>query len=646
MTDAAAPKHWTMEVLLDFRVPFDIQLSPDGQQVTFSYGTGHKIDKDTPARRTIWLLNTATRHVRRFIGDEVSSSTAARWSPDGTQLAFVSDRANRKESQLYVIPFGGGEAERLTDRRGQVTNPTWLPDGKALVFESSAPDSEKALPSPDPVVEDEALPFNRVWQVDTSHRVVRPITPADLHVYEYCLSPDGQWLALVAAPQATSEAWYYAQLYITEIGSGVTRQLGTIAHQIGNPVFSPDGQQLAFIAGTLSDQGAVAGDIYAIAVAATPDIQAENLTPGLDHSPTWLTWNGSRIIYGARQVNGTRISRLDPVTRQLETLIDCPAAAIGNTGPQRISLAADGQTFATVIGSFTAPIAICRGRLDSGNIETLTDLFAETRHYAAPHVEHLEWLSADGIPVEGWLQFPNDYQPGSAFPLLVMPHGGPSASYVPHFGVGAWAWRHLLADQGIGTFMPNPRGSWGRGEAYQSANVGDLGGGDWLDIVSGIDLLIGRGLVDAERLAIFGWSYGGYLTAWAVTQTRRFKCAIAGAAITNMESNYGVVSIRGWQSVLMGSELYDQPEAHRARSPLTFVRNVSTPTLLLHGENDSDVPREQSLELYTALKALKIETQCVIYPREPHGFQERAHQLDMATRAIAWIRRFLAVQTP
>lgn len=171
--------------------------------------------------------------------------------------------------------------------------------------------------------------------------------------------------------------------------------------------------------------------------------------------------------------------------------------------------------------------------------------------------------------------------------------------------------------------------------------MGDLGGGDWQDINAGVDHLIARGLVDSDRVAIGGWSYGGYMTAWAVTQTTRFRCAVAGAAITNNELNYGVVSIRGWQTVLFGASLYDAPELHRSRSPLTFARNVKTPTLLLHGERDDDVPPTQSLEFYTALKHFGIPTELALYPREPHGFNERAHVVDMIERIMRWIDRYL-----
>ncbi|MHB8627752.1 MAG: S9 family peptidase [Aggregatilineales bacterium] len=636
-TESRTATQFTIEALADFRIPSDPQLSPDGTRVAFARGTMHKADKDAGFLSAIYVAEIATGTVRHFAGDDQTDNNSPRWSPDGARLAFVSNRANVKESQLYVIRLDGGEAEKLTDLRGKVGDPHWLPDGQSLVFTSSGVTGSKGRETPDPVVEDADLPFTRVWLVDSHTHDTQPITPADLNVYEYALSPDGKLLALVAAPQATNEAWYYAQLYVAEIASGETRQVCTMPHQIGIPSFSPDSQQLAFISGVLSDQGWVAGDIHIVPIATG---EVPNLTPDIDHSPTWLTWLNRGILYGARHVNGTRMSWLDPASGAIRVCVSSDDS-IGNGTIQRVSVAHDERTFAAIIVGFTKPANVGVGSLDSGDWQQITDLFPELADYPTPRVEHHEWQSPDGTPVEGYLRYPNNYEPGKPFPLVVSPHGGPSSSQAPTYGLGYSGWQHLLAAHGIGTFLPNPRGSWGRGHAYQAANVGDLGGGDWQDINAGIDFLIAKGLADPDKLGIFGWSYGGYMTAWAITQTDRFKCAAAGAAITNYESNYGIVSIRGWQTVCMGCSVYDKPDLHRDRSPLTHVKRVNTPTLLVHGERDEDVPPEQSLEFHTALKHFGVPVQCVIYPREPHGFTERAHQIDLMRRVVEWIERYL-----
>jgi dipeptidyl aminopeptidase/acylaminoacyl peptidase len=262
----------------------------------------------------------------------------------------------------------------------------------------------------------------------------------------------------------------------------------------------------------------------------------------------------------------------------------------------------------------------------------------DTAAFPPLQVESRSWTGPGDMPVQGFLIYPLDYAPGRRYPLFVNVHGGPSWCYVPEYFL---AWARLLSTRGCLVLLPNPRGSWGRGLAYQAANVGDLGGGDWQDIYAGIDPLIEAGLVDANRLGVGGWSYGGYLTAWAITQTDRFRCAIAGASITNYVSNYGLVDNREWQSTMFGSVVYDDMEFQRSRSPISYTERVKTPLLLVHGEEDQLAPPGQAIEFYTALRHHDVPVELVLYPREPHGFVERPHQVDLLERIAAWVDRYL-----
>lgn len=635
---------FTPDDLVNFRVPFDPRLSPDGTLIAFGQGGTCKADKDASFHAAIYLADVATGAVRLFAGNDQSDDKNARWSPDGQRIAFTSNRINKSEPQLYLIELHGGEAQKLTDLRGSVDNLTWRPDGRAILFTYSGTLDKDAPKDPDPMVQDADPHFTRVWQFELGTQQLHALTPADLNVYEYALSPDGRTLALVAAPEASNEAWYFAQLYAVDTVNAdndpSARQLCQMTLQIGLPTFSPDSQQIAFIASVLSDQGYVGGDIFSVSTAGHVDQQARNLTPELDHTVTWCAWQPQGILYGARKIDHTLLGWLDPQTGTVRQIMAI-GESIGGGGMQRVSLAADGQTFALHMTGFNLPGDFYVGSLENAALRQVTHLFPDITQWPTPHAESIEWQSPDGTQVQGFLYYPDGYTPDKQYPLFVNVHGGPSASYTPLYGLGGWAWHHLLRARNCFVLLPNPRGSWGRGRKFQEANVGDLGGGDWQDINAGVDHLIARGLVDSDRVAIGGWSYGGYMTAWAVTQTTRFRCAVAGAAITNNESNYGVVSIRGWQTVLFGASLYDAPELHRSRSPLTFARNVKTPTLLLHGERDDDVPPTQSLEFYTALKHFGIPTELALYPREPHGFNERAHVVDMIERIMRWIDRYL-----
>jgi dipeptidyl aminopeptidase/acylaminoacyl peptidase len=623
-----------IEELIDIDHPADVQLAPDGTYAIFVLGKGYKLAADKVAPKTLYRVDTATGKMSALTDSDTGTNEAPRLSPDGTKLAFFSNRTHHAEMQLYLMPANGGEAQSLTDLRGGIDTPQWLPDGEWISFlYHGSPDLAPRL-DPDPIVVDAHPPFKRVWRINIITRELLSISPEATHVFEYAWSPDGTKLALlIAAHPNPAEGWYAAQLHTIALDTGEMKQVCTVTNQMGRLAWSPDGDSLAFVAGVMSDEGNVSGEIYVVAAAGG---EPRNITPGTQHSITWITWRNDGIFYGGRSVDSAVIACLGPMTGHCRTISQGPYA-INGYGAQQISMANNG-TFAALRDSFTEPPNIYVGRIDTGAWTALTHLAAHQEAFPPLHMENRYWQHPDGTRVHGFLLYPPNYTPGNHYPLFLHVHGGPSWGYVPHY-LGAW--ERLMLARGCLVFLPNPRGSWGYGHAYQAANVGDLGGGDWQDINAGVDGLIAEGIVDADRMAIGGWSYGGYLVAWAVSQTTRFRCAIAGASITSYESNYGVVSNREWQTTMFGSNVYDDYELHRSRSPIAFAKQVKTPTLLVHGEKDPLAPVQQAIEFYTALKHFGVPTQLVIYPREPHGFQERAHQIDLHQRVGAWIDRYL-----
>lgn len=624
----------SIDALLDAAFPAHPVISPDGRRVVFELGPGHKPDPETPHQRALWLVEVESGTARPLTGSNPGTHESARWSPDGGQVAFVSNRANPAEKQLYLLGLAGGEAQRLTDLRGSVSDPLWTPDGGALLFLYSGTLDPETPPTPDPIVEDEDPHFNRVWSLDLASGALKPLTPDGYHIHEYALAPDGARLAVVASTHPNPwQGWYSAQLYTLSVDDGPLVPLCTVDQQVGRLTWSPDNQLLAYVSGTMSDEGNVAGDVY---VVPGEGGQPRLLTPGIDHSITWIDWRTEGILYGGRAVDSVIHGWINADTGATQTIVK-GLYCVNGWGPESLSVSRDGL-FVAARESFTEPPNVHLGSLASGTWRQLTDFEPDRATFGPMRAESREWTSPDGTPVQGYLLFPDDYEPGKRYPLFLHVHGGPSLSYLPRYGS---AWERLMLARGCVVLMPNPRGSWGRGSAYQAANVGDLGGGDWQDILAGVDRLIEEGIADPDRMAIGGWSYGGYLVTWAVTQTDRFQCAFSGACITNYESNYGVVKNREWQSTLFGSVVYDDVERHRSRSPMTHVRSVKTPTLLVHGMEDVVAPPQQSIEFYTALRYLGVPSQLVLYPREPHGFQERAHQRDMFQRLAGWVDKYL-----
>lgn len=627
-------QNFPIEDYIDIDYPSDVQMAPNGAYVVFVLGKGHKPASDQAAPKTLYRVDTATGEMTALTNSGTGTNETPCLSPDGTQLAFLSNRTHHTDMQLYLMPAAGGEAQSLTDLRGGIDTPQWSPDGEWISFLYHGSPDPAPRSDPDPIVVDAHPPFKRLWRIKIDTRELLPVSLETTHIFEYVWSADGTQVALLANNHPNpAEGWYAAQLYTLAIETGEMKQVCTVTSQIGRLAWSPNGDSLAFVAGVMSDEGNVSGEIYIVPSAGgTP----HNLTPDTHHSITWIEWRNAGIFYGGRSVDSSVVACVNPITGHCRTISQGPYA-INGYGAQRISIANNG-TFAALRDSFTEPPNIHIGRVDTGAWTALTHLVMNQTAFPPIHIENRYWQHPDGTRAHGFLLYPPNYTPGKRYPLFLQVHGGPSWGYVPHY-LGAW--ERLMLARGCLVLLPNPRGSWGYGHAYQAANVGNLGGGDWQDINEGVDALIAEDLVDPEHMVIGGWSYGGYLVAWAVTQTSRFRCAIAGASITSYESNYGVVSNREWQTTMFGSNVYDDYERHRSRSPIAFANQVKTPTLLVHGEEDPLAPVQQAIEFYTALKHFGVPTQLVIYPREPHGFQERAHQIDLHQRVGAWVDRYL-----
>jgi dipeptidyl aminopeptidase/acylaminoacyl peptidase len=301
-----------------------------------------------------------------------------------------------------------------------------------------------------------------------------------------------------------------------------------------------------------------------------------------------------------------------------------------------VSLARDGKTCAVIRHSLVRPPEVWAGSIGAWQQITHANRDAKPGWGEA---KSLHWKS-DEWEVQGWLLYPRDYDAKKSYPLVVSVHGGPASARHPSWP-GTFFDLAVLAHEGYFVFFPNPRGSYGQGEAFTRANVKDFGHGDLRDILTGVDAVLKTVPVDKDRMAIAGWSYGGYMTMWAVTQTTRFRTAVAGAGIANWHSYYGQNGIDQWLLPYFGATVYDDPAVYARSSPINFIKQVRTPTLVLVGERDAECPVPQSREFWHALRTLKVPTQLVVYPGEGHGFASPAHRRDVMRRTIGWLDQSL-----
>ena len=563
------------------------------------------------------------------------------WSPDGKRMAFLSDAATNGQLQLFVANVEDGSAKQLTHLKGYLSSPAWSPDSKtiALLFTENATRAAGPLVAeiPDEGVVSEEFLEQRLTMVDPATARVRQISPADMYVYEFDWAPDSKRLVATAAHGNGDDNWYIAGLFTIEANSGAMADvIAKPGMQIGVPKWSPDGKTIAFIGGLMSDEPIVGGDVYLV-----PETggKAQNLTAKMAATASWLTWTqDSKKILSAEYVDGTTAiheMNTDGTIGNTHDIFLKGSILSGDFATQ-FSISSDGNTLAFVQQSFDKPPEVWAGK--SGEWKQITHRNDGLRPAWGKSVS-LHWKT-DAGNVQGWLTYPEDFDPAKKYPMVVRVHGGPSWAVSPVWPT-RWDYALALPSQGYFVLQPNPRGSYGQGEKFTTANVKDFGYGDFRDIMAGVDEAIKSAPIDPDRIGITGWSYGGFMTMWGVTQTNRFRAAVAGAGLSDWLSYYGENKIDQWMTPFFGATVYDDPAVYAKSSPITFIKNVKTPTLVVVGDSDGECPPPQSYEFWHALKTLGVPTQLVIYPHEGHEFADPAHSRDVIERAVNWFNQYL-----
>jgi dipeptidyl aminopeptidase/acylaminoacyl peptidase len=639
---------------LDFvtlRVASDPQVSPDGRRVAFVVrepGDPRKPDK--PGDTNIWIVPADGSDPPRPFAASPAMDASPVWSPDGKYLAFLSDRgaplaeAQEARSQIYLLRADGGDAEALTTAPGGVEALRWANDGSAIAFTArdgpSEGDRKRDKEKDDRLYLDHEYKYARLFTVTLGDRKIHQITKQDVEVTDFAWSPDAAEFAVRVAPTPRlDDAFLKARLLVLQRESGEI--LRTLSESPGgNLEWSPDGQTIYFH--DLSPQRIV--ELPAIVPAAGGGVRRMlDGYPGTLWAAKWLP-DSKRLVGEA--IEGTREYRVQidvasgTVARGEEAWHGwvCGCRSFGRAG---FSVSRDGATVAYLREAADAPADVWVSST-SGPPKRLTTLNPQVAELKLGAARELTWQNPkDGRRIFGVVIFPPDYRPGQLYPTVVQVHGGPEWAWWMGWH-GSWhEWGQLLASNGYVVLLPNPRGSDGQGWRFAEANRVDWGGADFQDILAGVDALVAQKIADPERLGIGGWSYGGFMTSWAVSQTSRFKAAVVGAAVTDLFSMYGTTDIPTFLEKYFLGLPYRRRVAYDAHSPMALVQKVRTPALVLHGGADARVPPGQGMEFYQALKRLGVETEMVTYPREPHAFQERAHQLDLLTRVLAWYDRFL-----
>jgi len=620
-----------------------VAISPDGTRVAWVQSSANASGEPTGGSaiyvQDLRSTNSKPKRISASTDIQAATEDTISWSPDSKHLAFLSDVAGDGQSNFYIVNVDGGGARKLTSLKGFLADPAWSPDEKTLAFlftENALRVAGPLMPMvPETGVIDQKIYEQRLTLVDLASGKVRQLSPPDMYVYQYDWSPDGRSFAAIAAHGAGDSNWYVAQLYTLNAENGQLDSVYKPALQIAVPRWSPDGKTIAFIGGLMSDEGSIGGDIFTVPATGG---DAHDVTPGIAASPSWLYWESPSKILFTENIDGQAgVSRIDLSSGKISSLwTGSDVMSTEVDGVPAVSLAADRQSSAVIRNSAAHPPEIWAGPM--GEWKQVTHINDGVRP-SWGDLKSLHWSNGD-MKIQGWLMYPANYDPNKRYPMVVVAHGGPAG--VAHIGwPEAFFNTYDLSAHGYFVLYPNPRGSFGQGEKFTQANVKDFGYGDFQDILKGVDEVVKTLPVDNNRIGITGWSYGGYMTMWAVTQTNRFRAAVAGAGLANYQSYYGQNDIDEWMPPYFGATVYDDAGVYAKSSPITFIKNVKTPTLVLVGQYDGECPMPQSREFWWALKTLGVETQLVVYPGEGHEFLQTEHRRDVIERLTKWFDHYL-----
>ena len=609
-------------------------ISPDGSWVLFSKS---ELNWEENERKTTWWRVSAEGgEPYRYIGDDGGGNF--QFSPDGSRLAFT--RSVDDESQLFLLPTTGGEAVQLSEHETSIGSYAWSEDGSKIIFVATEPrtdeEEEAREAGYDAIFVDEGPNgqqsgnWNNLWLIEVESGAERRLTDTDHRIGSFSVAPNGDRILFTSRIENRRNQQNLSEIQLLEVETGTIRQLTDNSAPEGRLSWAPDGRSFAYTARTDGEWELLLDKIWVM----DPDGGGRRIVSGaFDGNIGNFVWapDASAILFSGLHGTNNNLYRINLGSDSIEQI----TSSVGSLAPS--SFSRDRAKMAYVFQDFDTPADIWVGLTDGTGAVQLTDVNSTiTDELVLGQGEVIRWESRDGTEIEGILMLPAEYQSG-VLPLLLHIHGGPAGVFRNSFSAS----NHVWAGLGYAQLFPNVRGSSGYNDDLLRGNLRDIGSGDYEDLMTGVDELISRGIADPDKLGLRGWSYGGILGGWTITQTDRFKGASVGAMVSDWTSEYGPGfnhDVRLWY---IGGTPWDNTDEWRERSALTHVANVTTPTLVLHGINDRTDTEPQSMMFFQALKDQGKITRYIRFPREPHGFQEPRHQRTRDVEEIRWIQKYV-----
>lgn len=628
--------NYTADDVLSFKRIGQVIASPNGKNVVFTVMQAISTQTGKEWEYLLYLKNSEGKV--SVLSSSLKQLSSPMWSPDGMKISYLAK--GKKFQSIWIISLLSNKKAKLFECNNDIKYFRWSPDGKYIAFVTD--DQDKKINTklePKNIVTSDINTRIYFIPATQSIKIAKPLTPATYSISQsypdplldagFDWSPDSQ--SIVFSYQSRPEATYYTEAKIAVLDLK-TRKIITIPYTEQftgqQPIYSLDGKWIAFRSTSRDITKLINNPVIYNQICVTNTTKLNNthcLSNTFNENPVIIGWNkanDSVFVLDWYKTIGLQIYTLNLNQKDSAKLL---YNINGFLNPLSISLNQDHIIFGFAYETVTKPPEAFISSSDNFKLTQISNINSNIKKTLG-NMENVSWKSSDGITIDGLLITPYNYNNKNKYPLLVTVHGGPA---------GAWAKRYLggceeygeafvpdclghLASLGFVILQPNPRGSTGYGKNFRMANFADLGGGDYRDMMAGVDYLIKRGVADPEHLAIFGWSYGGYLTAWAISQSNRFKAAIDGDGLTNFVSFSGTSDIPWYLSQYLGNYYWDNINLYLQRSPISYVKNINTPLLIFHGENDIRVPLTQSYELYSALQIQKKPVKMFISPDTDH----------------------------
>ncbi len=641
----ADTRRWSPELSMRYHAVSSTAISPDGRRVAYVIRKPVMEGEKSEYLSHIWVVSAdGETNVKYTHGDESTSNP--QFSPDGRHLTFTSSRSG--ENQIWIMRVDGGEAEQLTEAKTGVEEYRWSPDGMRIAYSMRDPETEEEEKAKEEkrhvVLVDQDFKYSHLYTIEVGagedgKRASRRLTAGAFHVMSFDWSPDCAWIVFEHKPDPRLNT-IDTDISVVPGDSGPVRPLVTRPGADADPRYSPDGASVAFVSHGGTPQRVGLGDVWVVPsaggeprqLAATPDRGA-----GLEG------WFGDgSAVFVTEAIGTSRHVLAVPANGGMPWQMTQGDGIFGS-----VSFDAGAVRMAFTYQNSEQPADVYLSPTHGFRMTKLTDVHGNVPRPRMGKTELVSWTSKDGLPIEGLLTYPVDYRPGRKYPLILNVHGGPAGVYTRTFtGSPSIYMLQYFAQEGYAILRPNPRGSTGYGKEFRYANVKDWGYGDFEDLMSGVDRVIEMGIAHPDSLLLMGWSYGGYMTSFAVTRTDRFKAASMGAGLPNLVSMVTTTDIPDYLVAHMGGvEFWEDYETYEKHSAVYRIANVTTPTQVIHGENDDRVPTRQGQEFYVALERKGVPTEMILLPRTPHGPREPKLLMAVSEHIRRWFERHLGRET-